>query len=97
MARWLRRLCNADKVGNLTPRAAIGFATLLDSAVFANAVRGFLHHRALKAMVRLVAHPDVAHGALHMVAVGVPRQGHALHQAGQATFAGLGVGLGKAL
>ena len=97
VARWLCRLCNADEIGDLTPCAAIGLAALLDAAVFADAVRGFLHHRALKAMVGFMAHPDVTHGALHVVAVGVPRQGHALHQAGQATFAGLGVGLGKAL
>ena len=97
VARWLCRLCNANEVGDLAPSAAIGLAALLDAAVLADAVRGFLHHRALKAMVGFMAHPDMAHGAFHVVAVGVPRQGHALHQAGQATFAGLGVGLGKAL
>ena len=98
MALGLCRLADANEVFHLTGGAAVGFGFLLDLSIFAYAIGRGLHHGAFKAMVRLVADPNMVNRPFDMLAVSWPRLRHVFHQFVKALLSAGGLaGVGKAL
>ncbi len=83
--------------GDLSCAHAVQRFAHLHLAAAQQAIGGVVVHRPFVPVVGLVAHPNVVDGALHMVAISVPRQGHGLHQSVELLFTGAGTGLGKAV